>query len=198
MCSSFIATYQGTFLIWFSLKLLGLVSNECFFSVKEDWVYCYEFLKLGKCWWMVGGFDAFDLWNVFVSLLIFSDSRDNEFFYCVQDVSMPVLKDSIMDALKVLIGTESLQWFFFFLFVCISLVLLHHHLFIGYLSSFIFCGFRCEKSPHFGSLQARKGIECCTRSKFNMCLIPIFKKYKDTLSSFLTTYNNTPTNSPLN
>lgn len=55
------------------------------------------------------GFDAFDLWNVFVSLLIFSDSRDNEFFYCVQDVSMPVLKDSIMDALKVLIGTESLQ-----------------------------------------------------------------------------------------
>lgn len=58
---------------------------------------------------MVVGFDAFDLWNVFVSLLIFSDSRDNEFFYCVQDVSMPVLKDSIMDALKVLIGTESLQ-----------------------------------------------------------------------------------------
>ncbi|RZB53335.1 Tyrosine-protein phosphatase DSP3 [Glycine soja] len=56
---------------------------------------------------MVVGFDAFDLWNVFVSLLIFSDSRDNEFFYCVQDVSMPVLKDSIMDALKVLIDVRN-------------------------------------------------------------------------------------------
>ena len=42
----------------------------------------------------------------------------------MQDISMPILKDSIMDALEVLIGTESLQWWLFFLLsfgVCVCL-----------------------------------------------------------------------------
>lgn len=51
-------------------------------------------------------FDTCGLLTQFWFCLTFFDWRVNEFLYYLQEVSLPVLKDSIMEALKVLIGTE--------------------------------------------------------------------------------------------
>jgi hypothetical protein len=59
--------------------------------------------------WIFVKFEACGLLTQFWFCLPFFYLRvSNEFLYYLQEVSLPVLKDSIMEALKVLIGNEFL------------------------------------------------------------------------------------------